>query len=124
MTGNSSSPTSSMVYNTRSRRPHIEEGPRSSAPVEESVEEEPVTTPNFSHVVFQLNTDNDLDLVSKRERDIYKMIANRSYAPTRVYEPDFLAKTGMDSKFGTIFHTVRWNDIVPVDEPSSCLLTI
>lgn len=64
------SPTPSMVSNTRSHRQHLEEELEEDAPVEELMEVELETIPNFCNVEPQLNTDKDLDLAGKRERDI------------------------------------------------------
>nr|BAD09190.1 hypothetical protein [Oryza sativa Japonica Group]BAD09771.1 hypothetical protein [Oryza sativa Japonica Group] len=43
--------------------------------------------------VPQLLTDDDLDLVDRREKQTYQMLKNRSFAHTRAYDPELLRKT-------------------------------
>ena len=52
------------------------------------------------------------------------MIKNRSFGHTRAFDPDLLKKIGMDVDFARVWHAVRWDGFVPVEENSSRLLTI
>ena len=40
------------------------------------------------------------------------------------YDPDLLQKIGMDTEFATIWKAIGWENIVPIDELGSRLLTI
>ena len=64
------------------------------------------------------------DLQDDRECQAYAMIKNRSFGHTRDFDPDLLEKTGMDVDFVRVWHAVRWDGFVPVEENGSRLLTI
>lgn len=57
----------------------------------------------------QLLTDADLDLVSGRERQAYRMLKDRVFAHTRAYDPELARKIGMDVDFGVIWKTMGWH---------------
>lgn len=74
--------------------------------------------------VPQLLTDNDLDIVDRREKQAYQMLKDRSFAHNRAYDPKLLRKTSMDVDFSVIWRTMGWHAFATVDELGSCLLTI
>ena len=41
-----------------------------------------------------------------------------------MYDPDLLQKIGMDIEFATIWKVVGWENIAPIEEQGSRLLTI
>ena len=54
----------------------------------------------------------------------YNLIKNRLFIHTPTYHPDLLTKIGMDSEFAIIWKAIGWENIAPVDEHGSRLLTI
>ena len=54
----------------------------------------------------------------------YNLIKNCEFIHMPVYDPDLLQKIGMDTEFTTIWKVVGWENVAPVDELGSCLLTI
>ena len=54
----------------------------------------------------------------------YNLIKNREFIHTPAYDPDLLQKIGMDTEFTTISKAVGWENIAPIDELGSRLLTI
>ena len=68
--------------------------------------------------------DPQLDLEGEWEMQAYNLIMNREFVHTPAYHPDLLQKIGMDIGFATIQKAVGWENIAPVDEHSSRLLTI
>ena len=68
--------------------------------------------------------DLHLDLEGERETQAYNLIKNYEFIQTPVYDPDLLKKIGMDIEFATIQKVVGWENVAPVDEQGSRLLTI
>ena len=68
--------------------------------------------------------DPHLDLEGKREMQAYNLIENHEFIHTPAYDPDLLQKIGMDTEFATIWKAIGWENVAPVDELGSCLLTI
>ena len=68
--------------------------------------------------------DPHLDLEGEREMQAYNLIKNHEFIHTPAYHPDLLAKIGMDSEFAIIWKAVGWENVAPVDELGSRLLTI
>jgi hypothetical protein len=68
--------------------------------------------------------DPHLDLEGEQEMQAYNLIKNYEFIHTLAYHPDLLAKIGMDSEFAIIWKAVRWENVAPVDELGSRLLTI
>ena len=54
----------------------------------------------------------------------YNLIKNHEFVHMPTYDPDLLQKIGMNTKFSTILKAVGWENIAPIDELGSCLLTI
>lgn len=65
-----------------------------------------------------------LDLEEERETRAYNLIKNREFVHTPAYDPDLLEKIGMDVKFSTIWKAIGWEDVAPIWEEGSRLLTI
>ena len=68
--------------------------------------------------------DPHLDLEGDREMQAYNLIKNREFVHTPTYDPDLLQKIGMDNEFATIWKAVGWENVAPIDELGSHLLTI
>jgi hypothetical protein len=49
---------------------------------------------------------------------------DRSFEHTYIFDEELLTKTGMDNKFGSIFHNVGWSDFWRTTELGSKLLTL
>ena len=54
----------------------------------------------------------------------YNLIKNHKFIHTPTYDPNLLQKIGMDTEFATIWKAIGWENVAPVDELGSCLLTI
>ena len=65
-----------------------------------------------------------LDLEGDWETQEYNLIKNLEFIHTLAYDPDLLKKLGMDVEFTTIWKVVGWEDVAPIWEEDSCLLTI
>ena len=64
------------------------------------------------------------DLRDDRERQGFAILKNRSFVHTRAFDPDLLIKTGMYEDFSNVWHEIRWDNFIPVEEYGSRLLTI
>ena len=65
-----------------------------------------------------------LNLRNTRERQDYAIIKDRSFVHTRAFDPELLIKTGTYEDFANVWHAIGWDNIVPVEEYGSRLLTI
>ena len=54
----------------------------------------------------------------------YNLIKNREFIHTPAYDPELLQKIGMDTEFTTIWKAIGWENVAPIDELGSHLLTI
>ena len=83
-------------------------------------------TPEPQAEVIEIDAEDApyLDLRDDRERQGYAILKNRSFVHTRAFDPDLLIKTGMYEDFSNVWHKIGWDNIVPVEEYGSRLLTI
>ena len=65
-----------------------------------------------------------LDLERGQEMEAYHLIKDREFEPTSLYDPTLLKALGMDDEFASIWKAVGWEEIDPVWEEGSPLLTI
>jgi hypothetical protein len=65
-----------------------------------------------------------LDLRGDWEMQAYNFLKRRAFFHTPMYDPNLLAKIGMDTEFTSIFKACGWANIVPLDERGSHHLTI
>jgi hypothetical protein len=65
-----------------------------------------------------------VDLRNDSERQAYALINDRVFANTKEFDPDLHEKTGMDSKFDSIWQALGWKGFVPVQEIGSRPITI
>ena len=70
------------------------------------------------------NDDPHLELEGEREMQVYNLIKNCEFIHTPAYHPDLLEKIGMATEFTTIWKAIGWENVAPVDEQGSRLLTI
>ena len=70
------------------------------------------------------NDDPHLELEGEREMQVYNLIKNCEFIHTPAYHPDLLEKIGMDTEFATIWKAVGWENVAPIDEQGSRILTI
>ena len=68
--------------------------------------------------------DPHLDLEGEWEMQAYNLIKNHEFIHTQAYNPNLLKKIGMDTEFSTIWKAIGWENVAPVDEHGSRLLTI
>ena len=86
-----------------------------TVPTEEEEQEQPME---------EGDDDPHLDLEGAREMQAYNLIQNHEFIHMPAYDPDLLQKIGMDTEFATIWKAIGWENVAPVDELGSCLLTI
>jgi hypothetical protein len=65
-----------------------------------------------------------LDLEGDRELQSYALIKDRVFSHTLAYDPDLLEKIAMDADFLNVWKAIGWEDVPPVWEEGSRLLTI
>ena len=65
-----------------------------------------------------------LDLRDDHERQAYAILKHQNIGHTKAFIPQLLEKTGVDVHFAHIWHAVRCDGFVPVEENGSCLITI
>ena len=68
--------------------------------------------------------DPHLDLEGDQEMQAYYLIKNHEFIHTPTYDPNLLQKIGMDTEFTTIWKAIEWENVAPIEEQGSCLLTI
>jgi hypothetical protein len=68
--------------------------------------------------------DPHLDLEGDREMQAYNHVKDCEFVHTPAYDPDLLEKIGMNTEFTTIWKTIGWENVAPIDEQSSRILTI
>ena len=88
-----------------------------TVPTEEEEQEQ-------EHPMEKGDNDPHLDLEGARETQAYNLIKNYEFIHTRAYDSDLLQKIGMDIKFATILKAVGWENVDPINELGSRLLTI
>lgn len=74
-----------------------------------------------------MDTSNDplfLDLEGDREIQAYNLIKLRKFVHTPAYDPELLERTGMSIDFPKVFNAVGWENVLPIWENGSRLLTI
>ena len=64
-----------------------------------------------------------LDLERGREMEAYHLIKDRKFEPTPLYDPALLKAIGMDVEFVSIWKAIGWEEIDPIWEEGSHLLT-
>ena len=87
-------------------------------------EEETELTEEQEHPMEEGDDDPHLGLEGDQEMQAYNLIKNREFIHTPAYDPDLLQKIGMDTEFTTIWKAIGWENVAPVDEQGSRLLTI
>ena len=65
-----------------------------------------------------------LDLERGQEMEAYNLIKNHEFDHTPLYDPTLLQAIGMDVDFTSISKAIGWEEVDPVWEQGSCLLTI
>lgn len=73
------------------------------------------------------NTDNELALLNLQnvhEKKVYRQLKDQVFTHTPEFDTDFLTAIGMDVEFNQIFHVMGWENISPVWERGSRLLTL
>lgn len=70
-------------------------------------------------MVHVLNTVQDLNLQSDRERQAFNILIEREFVLTRVIGHNLLNRTGMTTEFQSIFHTLGWANAYHVFEQGS-----
>jgi hypothetical protein len=65
-----------------------------------------------------------LDLERGWEMEAYHLVKDREFNHMPMYDVDFLEAIGMDTEFISIWKAVGWENIDPIDELGSRLLTI
>lgn len=65
-----------------------------------------------------------LDLHGDREIQAYALIKDRVFVHTQAFNSELLESIGMDVNFANVWHTIGWNDFMPISEEGSHLLTI
>ena len=65
-----------------------------------------------------------VNLQDDREKQAHAILKDRVFANTKEFDLTLLEKTGMDSKFDSIWHALGWEEFVPVQELDSQPLTI
>ena len=70
------------------------------------------------------NDDPHLDLEGDQEMQVYNLIKNHEFIHSPAYDPDLLQKIGMDTEFATIWKAVGWENVAPIEEQGSHLITI
>ena len=66
----------------------------------------------------------NLDLERGREIEAYNLIKNHEFDHTLLYDPTLLQAIGMDVDFTSILKAIGWEEVDPVWEQGSHLLTI
>jgi hypothetical protein len=93
---------------------------REESPMQEDEENEPTEDQGQS-----VEEDEPyLDLERGREMVDYHLIKDREFEPTPMYNPALLQAIGMDNEFTSIWQAVGWEEIDPLFEEGSRLLTI
>lgn len=91
-----------------------------------SVDPAPQQAPSSSSAprIKVLLKPGDLDLKSRREKDIYQQLKGRYFIHTPTLDPLFLLETGMGTEFDLIFRMLEWTNFWDITELGSRLLTI
>ena len=114
VTGSSSSGSSSHRSSTPAPSfTHHDEQAESQAP-EEQAEQQEEEAPDDSHIEFR----------GDREFLAYNILKNRTFGHMRVFDEDLLEKTGMDTKFASVWKAVGWSAFADISELESQDLTI
>lgn len=96
-------------------------------PDESPMHEEEEATPTEEAQAEPMDVEDDapyLDLEGDQEVQAYNLVKNREFIHMVAYDPDLLAKIGMDAEFFTAWKDVGWENTNPVWEEGSHLLTI
>ena len=107
--------SSSARYTKPEESPMHEDEETVSTEEEEQEQEQPME---------EGNDDPHLDLEGAREMQAYNLIKNCEFIHTPAYDPNLLQKMGMGIEFATIWKAVGWENVTPIDELGSRLLTI
>ena len=65
-----------------------------------------------------------LDLERSWEMEAYNLIKNREFDHMLLYDPALLQAIGMDVEFASIWKAIGWEEVDPIWEQGSRLLTI
>uniref|UniRef100_K3Y3H1 Uncharacterized protein n=1 Tax=Setaria italica TaxID=4555 RepID=K3Y3H1_SETIT len=57
-----------------------------------------------------------LDLHGDREIQAYALIKDRVFVHTQAFNSELLESIGMDVNFANVWHTIGWNDFMPISE--------
>jgi hypothetical protein len=108
--------SSSTCYTEHEESPMHEE--EETTPTEEEEEQEQ------EQPMEDGDDDPHLDLEGEWEMQAYNLIKNHKFIHTPAYDPNLLEKIGMDTEFATIWKAVGWDNVAPIEEQGSRLLTI
>ena len=118
------------VVGVSSSRSHETSSVRNIEPEESPMHEDKEMVPmeeeeqEQEQLMEEGDDDPHLDLEGEREMQAYNLIKNRKFIHMPAYHPNLLEKIGMHSEFATIRKAVGWENVAPVEEQGSCLLTI
>jgi hypothetical protein len=103
------------------------EAQRRAKPKESLMHEDEETVPTEEEQEQEMEEGDDdphLDLEGDREVQAYNHVKDREFIHTPAYDPDLLEKIGMDTEFTTIWKAIGRENVSPVDEQGSRILTI
>jgi hypothetical protein len=72
----------------------------------------------------ECDDDPHLDLEGDWEMQAYNHVKDSEFIHTPAYDPELLEIIGMDTEFTTIWKVIGWENIAPIDEQGSHILTI
>jgi hypothetical protein len=90
---------------------------------EEEEEGPPMGAPQVEHRVDEADAPY-LDFEEDQEIQAYNLIKSHVFIHMPTYDPNLLQKISMDTEFATIWRTIGWENINPMDEMGSHHLTI
>jgi hypothetical protein len=100
---------------------------RRSEPEESLMHEDDETVPTEEEQEQEMEEGDDdphLDLDGDQEVQAYNHIKDYEFVYAPTYDTNLLKKIGMDIEFTTIWKAIGWENIAPVDEQGSRILTI
>jgi hypothetical protein len=68
--------------------------------------------------------DPHLDLEGDQKMQAYNHVKDREFVHMPAYDPDLHENIGMDTEFTTIWKVIGWENVAPIDEQGSHILTI
>ena len=91
---------------------------------EQEEQAEPQVEPHAEDVDMDDEDLAYLNLHGECERQAYALIKNRRFGHTKTFDPELLAKIGMDVDFANVWSALGWDGFAPVEEFCSRILTI